>query len=117
MEGKGLIYKTDDKKYRMGQIFWQLAIGIFNKIDYLNIALPVMEKLSKITKETIIFWVVNSSYFTFIHRLNSDQPVQLVAELGARYPVLHGATSKMIIANMPDEDRDKYIKENFKQSQ
>ena len=113
MVDKKLLDKTDDKKYKISLKFWKMAVEIFKKIDYLNIVLPIMEKLSSLTNETILYWLVNKQQITFVHRILSDHPLQFLIELGTNYPISKGATSKIVMANMTPTELEKIIKKNF----
>jgi DNA-binding IclR family transcriptional regulator len=113
MEDKGLVQKTENRKYKMDQRFWQLAIGVYGKIDYLGLSLPIMERLATETKETIIFWTLNNGRITFVHRISSNHPIQYLAELGTSYPVSLGSTSKIVMSYMPQDELDALIKKQF----
>jgi DNA-binding IclR family transcriptional regulator len=70
-----------------------------------NIAYPYMEKLWKLTDETITLYVKKGYDRLCIAELPSPQPLKYTAGIGVTVPLYAGSPGKLLLAFMPPEER------------
>ena len=75
-----------------------------------------MKGLSLITKETVLLTAVNGTKGIVLERVESEEPVRCsVFHPGATLPLHCGASNKILMAYLPEEDWDQIIaKEGLK---
>jgi DNA-binding IclR family transcriptional regulator len=66
-----------------------------------------MKELSKITKETVILTAVNGTKGIVLDRVESEEPIRYtIYQAGATIPLHAGASSKILMAFLPEEEWD-----------
>jgi IclR family KDG regulon transcriptional repressor len=74
------------------------------------IALPLMKELSGLTKETVVLTGVNGTKGMVLDRVESEEPVRYsLFQPGASIPLHAGASSKVLMAYLPEEKWDEII--------
>ena len=99
----------DTGRYFLGGEIYRLGQAVSKQMTLKRVAFPVMERLSKITMETITLggWVNFTP--TCIERINSIQPLKFSVELGSWFPLHAGSVGKILLAFLPDEERERMI--------
>jgi len=84
--------------------------GVYvGSLDVRNQALPVLEGLRQVTRETISLYVLDGFERVCVERLESTQSVRIVARLGRRLPLYAGAAGKVLLAYMPQARREEFF--------
>jgi|WetSurMetagenome_2_1015567.scaffolds.fasta_scaffold03802_6 DNA-binding IclR family transcriptional regulator len=107
-----LLEKNDQTgKYYLGSEVFRLGNAVYKQVNLRNSAYPVMERLSKITEETVILgaWVDSRPYC--IERIKSSQPLNLSVDIGTWYPLHAGTIGKTLLAFLPEEEKDIMIEQ------
>ena len=94
-----------------------LRIGLLaqQNLDLAVIARPFMKKLSLLSKETVLLTVVNRTRGMCLEKVESDEPIRLSFTPGTNLPLHCGASSKILMAYLPETEWDKIIdKEGLK---
>jgi DNA-binding IclR family transcriptional regulator len=96
-----------------------LRIGLLaqKQFNITAIARPYMNQLSKITKETVLLAGVNGTKGIVLDRVESEEPIRYsLFQPGATIPLHAGASSKILMAYLPEEEWDRIIRiEGLKQ--
>jgi DNA-binding IclR family transcriptional regulator len=70
-----------------------------------------MKELSRITRETVLLTAVNGTKGIVLSRVESEEPIRYsLFQPGASIPLHCGASSKVLMAYLPEEDWDYIIK-------
>lgn len=72
-------------------------------------ALPVMNTLAAAVGETIHLMIPDGDQVVLIERLDSTHAIRAFAPLGARAPLHASANGKAILADLPQEEIDRYL--------
>ncbi|MGI5836793.1 MAG: IclR family transcriptional regulator [Chloroflexota bacterium] len=97
------------RKYTIGPKLAQIAqIGIGNT-NLRSKALPHMRWLRDQTNETVTLSIRINSQRVCIEQVESKQEIRRIIQVGRPYPLYCGATGKMLLASMPDEEIESYI--------
>ena len=105
LESHGILRRdSDDKRWRLGYrlcIWGDLAA---QSTGLRHIALPVMHGLLDDTKETVILTVYQDGEVVCLERVETTHPVRLAFDVGTRRPPHAGASSKVLMAYLPEEE-------------
>jgi IclR family KDG regulon transcriptional repressor len=77
--------------------------------DVRSIALPYMEELHQITRETISLYILDGNERVCVERLESTQNVRIVARIGRRLPLYAGSAGKAFLAFLPSERQEEIL--------
>lgn len=97
-----LSYEQSTKQYRLHTKILRYASSIHQNEKSIQIALPVMIDLAEKTKETVHFGKPEGYYGVFIEKVNSPHTVAVQTRIGTRVPFNRGATSKAMMAFLPE---------------
>jgi IclR family KDG regulon transcriptional repressor len=99
LEGKGFVIRDPSSdKYKLGYRVWELSANLMQSDDMSEVLLPEMERLRDILGETISLYVRDGHERIRIQAVQSRQAVRRVAPVGARLPLVVGASSKVLVA-------------------
>ncbi|MGB3764041.1 MAG: IclR family transcriptional regulator [Ornithinimicrobium sp.] len=88
--------------YLLGPAATTLAIRAWSQMDVRAFAAPVLRSLRLITRETITLSVLVGHQRIYLDQYQSPQEIKMVVELGHRYPLHSGASSRAILAFLPE---------------
>jgi len=97
-------------RYILGSNALRLGLLAQQQFNIAAIARPYMKELSKITKETVLLTAVNGTKGIVLERVESEEPIRYsLFQSGASLPLHCGASSKILMAYLPEEDWDGVI--------
>ncbi len=96
-------------KYTLGTRILELSSRLLDKLDVRQAALPVMRQIRDSCDETVSLYVVEGLERVCIERLESRQRVRSVIGVGSRLPLHVGASSKVLLAYLPPEQRESVL--------
>ncbi len=98
-------------RYTLGLNALRLGLLAQQQFNITEIAKPFMKELSLQTKETVLLTAVNGSKGIVLERVESEEPVRYsLFQPGASIPLHCGASSKILMAYLSEEDWDRIIK-------
>jgi DNA-binding IclR family transcriptional regulator len=103
LKEKGFVIESGVGLYRLGYRFLDLAkiVKMDNSIS--TIALPSMRRLTQETGETSILTILSGLHVVCLETVSSIQPIKVSAEQGQIMALYGGASSKPLLAYLPDE--------------
>ena len=103
-------------KYTLGLNALRIGLLAQQQFNISMIARPFMKELSAITKETVLLTAVNGTKGVVLDRVESEEPIRYtIYQAGATIPLHAGASSKILMAFLPEEEWDEIIsKEGLK---
>ncbi|MEX1031387.1 MAG: IclR family transcriptional regulator [Paenibacillaceae bacterium] len=112
LEGKGFIIRDPaSEKYKLGYRVWELSANLMQSDDMSVALLPEMERLRDVVGETISLYVRDGHERIRIQAVQSRQAVRRVAPVGARLPLVVGASSKILVAYADKANQDELLEE------
>ncbi|MER3439291.1 MAG: hypothetical protein C4346_17835 [Chloroflexota bacterium] len=94
------------KRYRLGIRLFQLGMVVQQTMDIRRIALPWLRKLAAETQETVGLFVPDSYGPVCIDVIDSPKGLRVFAQVGRRMPWNAGTAAKVILAYLPDDQRE-----------
>src|SRR5262245_29957924 len=105
--------ERDSKRYRIGLPLFALAASALDEIEMVNIAMPILEQLSRDTGESGHFALRMSDAVVVIARTSGSGAFQLTDRVGVVRPAHCTALGKFILAAL-DEDEIKLFLQRVK---
>lgn len=106
---RGLLKKTADGGFTLGPRVMQLAQAVRSREESGNVLLAVMQKLSRHTRETVVLTRLFDRTPMCVERVLGPQTVRSSFERGQVQPLHAGASSKVLLAHLPEEVWDLYL--------
>jgi len=103
LEQRGyLIRNPDNRCYRIGPKVLPLGQKFLGKLDYINVALPYMEKLRDEVDETVSLFIAAKENRICVARVRSTQPLQQIVSVGDELPLDRGSSGRVLRAFAPE---------------
>lgn len=113
MRRQGVIVQNEeDGKYSMGIHVLQLGNAVTRSLDIVNMAKPVMKKISDLVDRSVHLTVLHCFDVVLIaHAEPTKNPLKMVIAVGTSMPLYCNAHGKLFLASMPDSAVEKYLRE------
>jgi IclR family KDG regulon transcriptional repressor len=111
LEGIGVVDRNaQTRRYTLGLALFELARTVYARIDLREVARPIMEDLMRSTRQTVFLGIRSGDHASIVDIVESTQDLKITAHIGTRLPLLVGATGKIFMASMADQEADKLIR-------
>lgn len=91
-----------ESTYILGPAATTLSMRAWSQLDLRSLAAPILRKLRDDTRETTTLSVLIGHQRIYLDQYESPQEVKMVVELGPRLPLHSGASSRAILAHLPE---------------
>jgi IclR family transcriptional regulator, KDG regulon repressor len=106
----GYVSQTrESKRYRIGSGLFTLAAGALEENAFLELATPVLEKLTRETGEAAHFAIRSGNEIVVIARTAGAGMLQLSDRTGATRPAHATALGKVLLAALPPQDLAQFL--------
>jgi IclR family transcriptional regulator, KDG regulon repressor len=99
----------DGKRYRIGRPLFALAASALDEIEMISLATPVLEELSRATRESAHFAVRMGDSIVVIARTTGPGAFQLADRVGVVRPAHCTALGKIILAALRPDQLDRFL--------
>lgn len=99
------------ERYRLGTRFGSLAIVGLGAMARQSQAHRVLEALVDEVRETSNVGVLNGTEVVYLDRVECDWPLRMHLQAGSRLPAYCTAIGKLLLAALPPEQLDDYLRE------
>ena len=97
--------------YRLGLKFLEISQNIRDRLSLRSEAEEVLKSLAAGTGDTSYLIIAYGNSAIVIDRYSGDNMLQLAAPIGSRLPLHTGAAPKILLAFMPEDQRERLIDE------
>jgi DNA-binding IclR family transcriptional regulator len=106
-EERGFVRRVEDH-YMVGVRAFEVGQLAVQRLDVVRVSRPFVYSLHRQTGETVHLAVLDSATLeaVCVERIESHHPVRLSAEVGRRFPLHAGACPKVLLAFLPDGERE-----------
>jgi len=110
LETGGYLHRDpESRRYRLGMRLFQLGTAVHNSMNLRRIAHPYLQRLVETTQETARLIVPHPSGPVCIDLVESPKGIRVFAQLGAKMPWNAGTSPKLILAYLPEEERERIL--------
>ncbi len=97
--------------YILGPAATTLSMRAWSQLDLRSLASPILRKLRDETRETTTLSVLVGHQRIYLDQFESPQEVKMVVDLGPRFPLHSGASSRAILAHLPQTVIDDAVRQ------
>ena len=113
LEDQGaLVRDTVTKRFSIGITLIELGKAAYERIDFKNLARPVMEELMEQCQESVFLGIRNGNKVTVIDIVESRKDFKISSPIGTALPLMAGATGKLFLSRMDPDELKKYLQSN-----
>jgi IclR family KDG regulon transcriptional repressor len=109
LRDKGFLERADGGAFQLGPRVLELAQVARRKLDIGDLALPTMEEIAAATRETVLLTRLIGRSAVCIERVEGPQTVRISFERGRVQPLHAGASSKVLLAYLDEEQWDEHL--------
>jgi IclR family acetate operon transcriptional repressor len=110
LKSRGLV-KIDEQshRYSLGPMSMVLGLRGLQRSGVLQVASEELPAVVRATNETATLSLRSGDNRVYVEQWTPDRPIIMSIALGVTYPLHLGASSKVILANLPDDEIDSYL--------
>jgi len=110
LEERGAVVRDDKtRRFNLGLALFELGWTVYSRIDLKEIARPVMQDLMQSTRQTVFLGLRSGDHVSIVDIVESTEIIKITAHIGARLPLLAGATGKVFMASLPEDEAARLI--------
>jgi DNA-binding IclR family transcriptional regulator len=110
LAGRSLVWAAaGESRYILGPAASTLSMKAWSQLDLRSLAGPILRRLRDRTRETTTLSVLIGHQRIYLDQYESPQEVKMVVELGPRFPLHSGASSRSILAHLPQAVIDNVV--------
>lgn len=98
----------ETRRYRLGIHSLRLGMAYLEGIDVIDLARDRLDRLVEVTQETATVSVRSGQRRVYVAQATPQRDIKMVVRIGSAHPLHAGASSKAILAFMPEEFREAY---------
>lgn len=111
LEGIGAIVRDGKtRRYTLGMTLLELAHTVYTRIDLKDIARSTLEDLMRATRQNVFLGIRSDDHVSIVDIVESTQDLKITAHIGARLPLLVGATGKAFMAVLAENEAAQLIR-------
>lgn len=111
LRDKGVIQqKPGTGDYMLGARLLQVGDVIRLSLDLRHTALPFMQLLVRLSRETVVLVVPTDSQATYLEMIESPEPMRVIPSDGMSFPLHCGSTRRILLAHMSEAYRELYLR-------
>ncbi|MGA2745048.1 MAG: IclR family transcriptional regulator [Candidatus Sulfotelmatobacter sp.] len=109
LESAGFLNCRGDGVYQLGIACFAIGQAALGQLDIRRVSLPYLEELNRKTRETIHLTLRHGLSAVYVEKLDSPEQLRIHSRIGAAVPLYCTAVGKVMLAYMPDEERERVL--------
>jgi IclR family acetate operon transcriptional repressor len=109
LEGAGFLNCSGDGVHNLGIACFAIGQAALGQLDIRRVSLPYLQELNRQTRETIHLTVRHGLSAVYVEKLDSPEQLRIHSRIGAGVPLYCTAVGKVMLAYMPDDEREKVL--------
>ncbi|WP_088006104.1 IclR family transcriptional regulator [Indiicoccus explosivorum] len=98
------------KRYRLGTVWMEYGLRVYDSMDYISKIRPELERLSKEVNESVYLSKPAGPEAIIMERIDSENnTIRIYDQLGTRIPMHIGAANKAMLAAMPETEAKRIL--------
>ena len=97
--------------YRLGPAAIGLGTRAWGQMDVRTVAAPILKRLRDRTRETTTLSILVGRHRIYLDQFESPQEIKMMIEIGPRFALHSGASSRAILAHLPAAYADEAVRE------
>jgi IclR family transcriptional regulator, KDG regulon repressor len=109
LESAAFLNCSGDGVYQLGVACFAIGQVALGQLDIRRVSQPYLEELNQKTRETIHLTLRHELSAVYVEKLDSPEPLRIHSRIGAAVPLYCTAVGKVMLAYMPDEERERVL--------
>jgi DNA-binding IclR family transcriptional regulator len=110
LEKCGMVERNDKTgEYSLGLGAFEIGSAYLRRVDLVEVAKPIMADLAQRIQETVHLAVLSETEILYLDKVDSPRSLGVISKLGQRGPVYCTALGKVLLANLPPQDRNRIL--------
>jgi DNA-binding IclR family transcriptional regulator len=109
LEGTGFLNCSGDGVYHLGIACFAIGQVALGQLDIRRVSQPYLQELNRQTRETIHLTVRHGLSAVYVEKLDSPEQLRIHSRIGAGVPLYCTAVGKVMLAYMPDDERERVL--------
>src|SRR5271157_97303 len=105
----GFLNCGGDGVYQLGIACFAIGQAALGQLDIRQVSLPYLQELNRQTRETIHLTVRHGLSAVYVEKLDSPEQLRIYSRIGAAVPLYCTAVGKVMLAYMPDDERERVL--------
>jgi len=109
---EGYLVRDDmTKRFRLGPTVLRMGRTAALAVDMRSLAVPLLRQLAAQTAHTALLTVLTDDHRSAVclERVESSEPLRLSVAPGRKLPLHAGASAKILLAHLPEDEREDYL--------
>lgn len=107
---RGFLEKSSTSNYQLGVTFMRLSrVALSSNRDIRLMALPSMKRIAEAVKESVSLMRLINRQVVCVESIEGQYALRVSMQQGRIQPLHAGASSRVLLANLPEEDWKKYL--------
>ncbi len=106
LETSNFLNCSGDGVYRLGIACFAIGQATLGQLDIRRVSLPYLQELNQQTRETTHLTVRHGLSAVYVEKLDSPEQLRIHSRIGAAVPLYCTAVGKILLAYMPDDERE-----------
>jgi len=106
LKASGFLNCSGDGVYHLGIACFAIGQAALSQLDIRRVSLPYLRELNRQTRETIHLTVRHGLSAVYVEKLDSPEQLRIHSRIGAPVPLYCTAVGKIMLAYMPEEERE-----------
>jgi DNA-binding IclR family transcriptional regulator len=111
LESAGFLSCDNTGLYQLGIACVSLGHAVRGQLDVRRASLPRLQELNHRTRETVHLTVRHGLSAVYVEKLDSPEPLRIHSRIGATVPLYCTAVGKVMLAYLPDAEREKTLEQ------
>src|SRR6266403_968668 len=111
LEEAGFLAYSRSGKYHLGISSFSVGHAAIAQLDIRKLSFPHLQTLNAKTRETIHLTVRHGLSAVYVEKLDSPERLRIFSHIGAAVPLYCTAVGKVMLAYMPDEEREQVLRQ------
>ncbi len=99
----GFLVRLSDQRYCLSAKLARLGSMVRSTLSIRDVVRPVMAEVNQSARETITLNVVSNDARVCLEVVDTPSPLMTIVKPGERVPLYYGATGRILLANMDEE--------------
>ncbi len=110
LQERGFLEKSGPSNYQLGITFMRLSrVALSSNRDIRLMALPSMKRIAELVKESVSLMRLMNRRVVCVESIEGQHSLRVSIQQGRIQPLHAGASSRVLLAYLPEEDWHKYL--------
>ncbi|MBN2124621.1 MAG: IclR family transcriptional regulator [Deltaproteobacteria bacterium] len=107
-----VLERSPENKFGFGTKFYTLGKCSCNRSNLISTVRPFLEEFNRETRLTVFLGIRSDASALILDKVDSPDEIRVSSETGMRIPLLRGAAGKVLLAQLPEAELDRFFSDS-----